>query len=131
MLSRLHVLQEKLARSERHFALSIGINPVTYHNIANGSRKPSLDLVTKILSSFPQVNAYWLILGNGKPFRNGFNDDGTPSTFTNDQRKEHDEILTSIAEGFEQLDELQRSMNELRAKLEADMASVEQTDDRK
>jgi len=131
MLSRLKALQGILSKSEKQFALSLGVHQMTYNNFANGKRKVPLELVITILKVYPQVNAYWLLLGEGKMFRNGFNDDGTPSTFTNDQRKEHDEILTSIAEGFEQLDELQRSMNELRAKLEADMASVEQTDDRK
>ncbi|MBN2667780.1 MAG: helix-turn-helix transcriptional regulator [Bacteroidales bacterium] len=52
-----------------HFAQKIGIGASSLHHIINGRNNPSLDVIQKILNSFPEINAEWLILGKGKPFK--------------------------------------------------------------
>lgn len=44
----------------------IGMKSVTVTNYMNGSRKPSLEFITKILENIPDISADWLILGNGQ-----------------------------------------------------------------
>ena len=45
------------------FASKIGINRSNLSHVLSGRNKPSLDFLTKIITSYPNVNASWLITG--------------------------------------------------------------------
>jgi transcriptional regulator with XRE-family HTH domain len=47
------------------FAQEIGIQTSTLSHILNERNKPSLDVMKKILNRYPNINAEWLILGQG------------------------------------------------------------------
>lgn len=49
--------------SAAQFAETIGVPRSTISHILSGRNKPSLDLIMKILSTYPKVNAEWLITG--------------------------------------------------------------------
>jgi len=47
------------------FADSIGVQRSSISHILSGRNKPSIDFLEKILSSYPNYNAEWLIMGTG------------------------------------------------------------------
>ncbi|WP_345161969.1 helix-turn-helix transcriptional regulator [Nibribacter koreensis] len=48
------------------FADAIGLSRPVMSHILAGRNKPSLEVVQKILARFPEVQAHWLLLGNGQ-----------------------------------------------------------------
>ena len=51
------------------FADKIGIQRSNISHIMNGRSGPSLDLLQKILNSFPHYNTDWLVMGKGEIYR--------------------------------------------------------------
>jgi len=78
MLTRIIALQEALTKNPRQFALSIGVNYSSFNSVVTGRRQPSLQLVVSIIATYRQVNPYWLLLGEGSMFINGFDEHGHP-----------------------------------------------------
>ena len=63
----LHLIELK-GFNKNSFCLKIGIKPQTLHHIIAGRKtKPSFNVIKKILSTFVDINAEWLITGSGKP----------------------------------------------------------------
>lgn len=53
------------AETASSFSEKIGVQRSSISHILSGRNKPSLDFVMKILSSFPEVELYWLLNGKG------------------------------------------------------------------
>ncbi|GAA3606872.1 helix-turn-helix transcriptional regulator [Flavivirga amylovorans] len=51
--------------SASSFAEKIGVQRSSISHILSGRNKPSLDFILKILSSYPEVDLYWLFNGKG------------------------------------------------------------------
>ena len=51
------------------FADKIGIQRSNVSHILNGRNNPSLELLQKILASFPKYNTEWLVMGRGEIYR--------------------------------------------------------------
>jgi len=51
------------------FAAEIGVQNSTLSHILNNRNNPSLDVLKKILSRFPEISTDWLILGQGSMLR--------------------------------------------------------------
>ena len=51
--------------SASSFAEKIGVQRSSISHILSGRNKPSLEFVLKVLSSFPEVELYWLLNGKG------------------------------------------------------------------
>lgn len=49
----------------------IGIQRSSMSHVLNGRNKPSLDFIQKILETYPDINAEWLIRGTGPIFSKG------------------------------------------------------------
>jgi transcriptional regulator with XRE-family HTH domain len=49
--------------SPSSFADNIGIKRSNLSHVLSGRNKPSLDFLSKILNSYPSVNASWLVTG--------------------------------------------------------------------
>ena len=62
------------------FALAIGTQPSVISHIINGRNKPSMEIIQKILTTFPTINPDWLILGYGSMHRPSF-ESGQTSLF--------------------------------------------------
>ncbi len=62
------------------FALAIGTQPSVISHIINGRNKPSMEIIQKILATFPTINPDWLILGYGSMHRPSF-ESGQTSLF--------------------------------------------------
>lgn len=66
MVDRIKQVVEYTQMSTKAFADTIKLNPSSLTHIFNGRNQPSLDVVKKILTAFPEVNSEWLIMGVGK-----------------------------------------------------------------
>ncbi|MDX1326625.1 MAG: helix-turn-helix transcriptional regulator [Arenibacter sp.] len=47
------------------FADKIGVQRSSISHLLSGRNKPSLDFVMRVISSFPEVDLYWLLYGKG------------------------------------------------------------------
>ncbi len=70
MLDRINKILEEKQMSTTQFADFINIQRPTMSHIISGRNNPSLDIVTKILKSFPDINSDWLMFGEGKMYKN-------------------------------------------------------------
>jgi transcriptional regulator with XRE-family HTH domain len=66
MVERINKIKEEKARSERDFALKVGVKPNTMNQYLSGERGVSLDVVLKILDTFPDISSDWLLFGKGE-----------------------------------------------------------------
>jgi len=62
---RLEKILEEYELSAAGFAQKIEVGRATISHILSGRNKPSLDFALKVISAFPEVNLYWLLLGQG------------------------------------------------------------------
>ena len=62
---RLQKVMDFYGESSSSFAEKIGVQRSSISHILSGRNKPSLEFVLKILSSFPDVELYWLLNGKG------------------------------------------------------------------
>ena len=62
---RLKKVIEYYGESASSFAEKIGVQRSSTSHILSGRNKPSLEFVLKVLSSFPEVELYWLMNGKG------------------------------------------------------------------
>ena len=63
---RLQKVIDYYNESASSFAEKIGVQRSSISHILSGRNKPSLDFVLKVLSSFPEVELYWLLNGKGQ-----------------------------------------------------------------
>jgi transcriptional regulator with XRE-family HTH domain len=64
--NRLQKVMDYYGESASSFAEKIGVQRSSISHILSGRNKPSLDFVLKVLSSFPEVELYWLMNGKGQ-----------------------------------------------------------------
>jgi transcriptional regulator with XRE-family HTH domain len=64
-VKRLQKVMDFYGESSASFAEKIGVQRSSISHIMSGRNKPSLDFILKILSSFPEVELYWLLNGKG------------------------------------------------------------------
>ncbi len=62
---RLQKVIDYFGESASSFAEKIGVQRSSISHILSGRNKPSLEFVLKVLSSFPEVELYWLMNGKG------------------------------------------------------------------
>lgn len=69
-------MKERLAQflaaeglSRNDFANQIGVQRSNITHILDGRNKPSFDFIEKMLITYPQINADWLLLGHGSMYK--------------------------------------------------------------
>jgi len=62
---RIQEVIEFYGESASSFAEKIGVQRSSISHILSGRNKPSLEFVLKILSSYPDIELYWLLNGKG------------------------------------------------------------------
>ena len=55
--------------SPARFAEELGIQRSGISHLLSGRNKPSFEFLQKMMSAYPDLNAEWLILGKGRPFK--------------------------------------------------------------
>ncbi|MFA6705483.1 MAG: helix-turn-helix transcriptional regulator [Bacteroidales bacterium] len=62
---RILLLMKSLGLNPTQFADEIGVQRSSISHIISGRNNPSLDIVTKILNKFPDIDSNWLVIGKG------------------------------------------------------------------
>jgi len=75
-----NILESKQLTSSK-FAEMIDVPRSTISHIISGRNKPSLDLITKIANTFPDISIDWLILGKGDMLKTKSEEKATDSLF--------------------------------------------------
>jgi len=65
-VKRLQKVIDFYGESASSFAEKIGVQRSSISHILSGRNKPSLDFIMKVLSSYPEVELYWLLNGKGE-----------------------------------------------------------------
>lgn len=55
--------------SPARFAEMLGIQRSGVSHLLSGRNKPSWEFLQKMLTTFPDINSEWLILGTGRPYK--------------------------------------------------------------
>jgi transcriptional regulator with XRE-family HTH domain len=63
MIDRIRKIMEKEGLNSALFADKIGVSRGTITHVLSGRNKPSLEVVQKILDTFPTINSDWLLVG--------------------------------------------------------------------
>jgi len=66
---KLFIDTNRISRTE--FALRIKTNTTTVGNIVNGKNNPSAEILRNIVMAYPNINANWLLTGEGPMFQSG------------------------------------------------------------
>ncbi|MFV0289315.1 MAG: helix-turn-helix domain-containing protein [Mangrovibacterium sp.] len=65
MNQRIRLILDYKRITAAEFANTIGVQPSNVSHVLNGRNNPSQIFIEKILSYYPEINARWLILGEG------------------------------------------------------------------
>lgn len=65
-IKRLQKVINYYGESASSFAEKVGVQRSSISHILSGRNKPSLDFILKILSTYPEVDLYWLFNGKGE-----------------------------------------------------------------
>lgn len=66
---RINEVRDHYRLSNRGFAEAVGAKPAATSNYLNGTKEPSLEFVDRILSTYVDVSAEWLLRGIGSMFK--------------------------------------------------------------
>lgn len=66
MVERIRNLINSKNLNAAQFADQIGVQRSSISHVLSGRNKPSLEFIQKILKTFPDINAEWLISGHGE-----------------------------------------------------------------
>ena len=119
MKERIIKIMECERMGQAQFASAIGIQRAAMSHIISGRNNPSLDVMTKILHRYPQINPDWLLLGKGEMLR-----DNTPAMEPADNIAKNPPQIQVVAEGHQELP-FQESRKELENSEKAWAVSVE------
>lgn len=70
MLQRIKDIIKLKARSKEMFATAVAVSVNTLDTYLKRRSKVSLDLIKKILQTYPDISAEWLLRGEGDMYRN-------------------------------------------------------------
>lgn len=80
MEQRLQLFLQMEQLSQSQFADKMGIQRSGVTHLLSGRNKPSFDFIARLLQTYPTLNAEWLILGKGKPYKDSPTTPEIPST---------------------------------------------------
>jgi transcriptional regulator with XRE-family HTH domain len=66
MVDRIQLILKSKNLSSSQFADEIQVQRSSVSHILTGRNKPSLDFISKILTSYPEINSDWLLFGKGQ-----------------------------------------------------------------
>ncbi len=64
-IKRLEIILDYYSLSASAFADKINVQRSSLSHLLSGRNKPSLDLILKIVESFPEIDLYWILNGIG------------------------------------------------------------------
>ncbi|MFV0366260.1 MAG: helix-turn-helix domain-containing protein [Mangrovibacterium sp.] len=88
MNSRIRLILSYKGISATEFANAIGVQPSNVSHVLNGRNNPSQPFLEKILVFYPEINARWLLLGEGSML-----DSSTPIQTSNQPKAAQQELF--------------------------------------
>jgi transcriptional regulator with XRE-family HTH domain len=85
MIERIKKVMEYEGMTSAHFADYIEIGRAVMSHIMNGRNKPSLEVITKILSKIDYIDSNWLLTGEGSMMKQNLPLKQTTSNFGHEQ----------------------------------------------
>jgi transcriptional regulator with XRE-family HTH domain len=112
------------------FARRIGIQGTIVSHIMNGRNKPSLDVIMKILENFKNINAEWLLFGNGETYKNyvQYSENKDITTKNNDSQLSLNSILFTETDNQSEYTKENELKNDLEKTIEKDESNIEHSD---
>jgi len=104
------MLQQNMTAGQ--FAVEIGVQNSTLSHILNNRNNPSLDVLKKILSRFPEISADWLILGQGSMYRQEIQSK-EPTLFDSVDENNSLSVHLTTSETKEKRKEVESNQNEM------------------
>lgn len=86
---RLEKILQEYGLSAASFAQKINVGRATISHILSGRNKPSLDFILKVIAAFPEVDLYWLLLGQGNFKKNAITNSPVSSLDTFLEKQNH------------------------------------------
>ena len=71
MNSRIKRFMDYRSISSSELADSIGVQRSNVTHVLHGRNKPSFQFISKLLETYPEISAKWLIMGNGNMLEHG------------------------------------------------------------
>ncbi|MDD4142034.1 MAG: helix-turn-helix transcriptional regulator [Bacteroidales bacterium] len=90
MLKRITTIIETKHLTQSQFANAIGIQRSTLSHILSGRNNPSLEIILKILNTYPEISSAWLLNGSGEMI-----DNSSDITIDNDERVLNNNLVSS------------------------------------
>ena len=94
MKDRLQQFLIEEALSPSKFADEIGVQRSSISHILSGRNNPGYDFIQKILKRFPNLNADWLLMGQGKMYKTELQ----PSLFDTRPEKQNIDVNPPVSE---------------------------------
>lgn len=99
--TRVSKARKILKLTQQEFADVMNISRQSVNNIENNKHVPGSDLIAKILDKFPEINARWLLTGEGEMLTTNTNTDNDMSKNYNEDYK--DRLIQLLEEKVEYL----------------------------
>ena len=77
---RIKLIIETEGVTQAAFAESTGINTSTLNHVLTGRNNPSIEVITKILNTYPKYEYEWLIHGNGSMWTEAYSEERAKSS---------------------------------------------------
>jgi transcriptional regulator with XRE-family HTH domain len=100
--TRVSKTRKILKLTQQEFADVMNISRQSVNNIENNRHVPGSDLIAKILDKFPQINARWLLTGEGDMLTNTNTDNDMRKNYNEDYK---DRLIQLLEEKVEYLTE--------------------------
>ena len=78
MTDRIQLILKSMNLSPSQFADAISVQRSSLSHILSGRNKPSLDFVSKVLTSYPDIRSDWLLFGTGTMMRKAKKEQSVP-----------------------------------------------------
>lgn len=118
---RFGMLIKALGMNNHSFAKSIGKNSTTINYTVEGKTKPSFELFEAVFTKYPKVNRDWLLMGEGRIFRDDTTQeqpDNSLITYLRSLEEKFDNLLKQMSVKDQQIAGLQRTVDALVGKSE-------------
>lgn len=80
------------------FAEIMGIQRSGISHLLSGRNNPSYEFIQKMMTCFPTLNAEWLILGKGKPYKDSSRTEAAVDSTPNDDIKTRIEVPENVTQ---------------------------------
>ncbi|MEZ5082036.1 MAG: helix-turn-helix transcriptional regulator [Bacteroidales bacterium] len=115
MIERIYKILQIKKLSPSQFADEIQVQRSGVSHILSGRNKPSLDFILKVLTSYPDIDADWLLFGKGKMIQKSEkipNEDKLPKNLLNATSAQSSNQYQAVDEPSNLTDELKIKKSE-------------------